>query len=561
MKKILSFFALLLLTVSLASCGGEVPAEEMVCQTLPEEAAAIPVISTEDIVKYSLVRSEDASDDLISAASDLYRELREISTDIRFKDDYYREDLPDYAMGEYEILVGATNRPESTAFIETLRTEDYGYTMQDGKIIIAGATDEYTAKAVSLFLRTIVNGDMSDGIFYSEEDDTIEIGSYPLDSLTIAGTPVQDFTIVYSEMGECSERLCAESLSSAIADVTGYVLEPVPYSTTDSTSDNANNILVGMTGDTPAYPNMADNESYIGVRGTTVQLGGNNATALLNAVNELAAMFEPTAKTIALELDEDNIYQFDNSALTAMSFNVLVSKMENDRIERVLQIIKNYLPDTFGVQEASPQWITLLDNEFGDLYGYVGEGRDGGNAGEYSAIFYNKTKFAVLDSGTKWLSDTPDKVSKVEESSLNRIFTYALLERIADGMQIMVVNTHFEHTSDAARDRQAAVLRDFLLEYTDDYPLVLTGDFNTTLGTNAYSIVLDGGVTDSSELADTTYLASTFTNFGAASTIIDFIFVTEDTITVNDYRVCDEKINGDFPSDHHPVIIEYIPVS
>jgi len=559
-KRYLSFFAAAVLLLSaLVSCGTGVP-EETVPET--EAADAVPEentvfrISMEDIIKYSLVRSEYASAELISAASDLYKALREISTDIRFKDDYFREDLPEYAMGEYEILVGATNRPESAAFIGTLRTEDCGYAVRDGKIIIAGATDEYTAKAVRRFLHDVVNGDTSDGVFYSEEDNFLETGSYPLDSLTIAGTPVQEYTIVYPENGDCSERLCAERLSSAIADVTGYLLEPVP----DGTSDNGNKILIGMTGETPAYPNMADNESYIGVRGTVVQLGGNSAAALLNAVSELTARFEPTAKNIALDLAADSITSFDNTALTAMSFNVWVSQMESPRIERVLKMIGNYLPDTFGVQEATHRWITTIDKEFGEMYGWVGEGRDGGSSGEYSAIFYNKSKFSVLDSGTKWLSDTPDKVSKVEESSLNRVFTYALLERLADGMRIMVVNTHFEHTSDTARERQAEVLREFLLEYTDEYPLVLTGDFNTTYNTEAFRIVTEGGVTDSMSIAAETEPGATFTSFGSANSIIDFIFVTERNITVSSYRVCNEKIDGDFPSDHHPVFIEYVPV-
>ena len=555
MTKIASFLAVLL-TLSLFSCGTDVPAETVSETESVTEENAVFLISMEDIVKYSLVRSEYASAELISAASDLYKELRNISKDIKFKDDYFREDLPEYAMGEYEILVGATNRPESAEFIRTLRTEDYGYVLRDGKILIAGADDEYTAKAVRKFLQDIVNGDTSDGVFYSEEDDTVELGSYPLDSLTIAGVPVQEFDIVYSGTGDCSERLCAERLSSAVADVTGYILTPVE----DGGSDNPNKILVGMTGDTPAYPNMAGNESYIGVRGTTVQLGGTNATALLNAVGELTAMFEPTAKTISLDLAEDSIYECDDTALTALSFNVWVSQMEAPRIARVLKMIRNYLPDTFGVQEATYSWIKQIDGEFGDLYGYVGEGRDGGTSGEYSAIFYNKNKFEVLESGTKWLSDTPDVVSKVEESSLNRVFTYALLRRLTDGMEIMVVNTHFEHTSDAARDRQAAVLRDFLLEYTDRYPLVLTGDFNTTYGSDAFDIVTDGGVTDSMSISAETEPGATFTSFGSASSIIDFIFVTEETVSVNSYRVCNEKIDGDFPSDHHPVFIEYVPV-
>ncbi|MBQ2278980.1 MAG: endonuclease/exonuclease/phosphatase family protein, partial [Clostridia bacterium] len=345
-------------------------------------------------------------------------------------------------------------------------------------------------------------------------------------------------------------------LSSAIADVTGYVLEPVP----DGAAVSEKVILIGMTGLTPAYPNIADDKSYIGVSGTVIQLGGNSAAALLNAVGELTAMFEPKSKNISLELTGDNFYPFDNSSLTAMSFNILYKMDDKARIERVYQIIKNYLPDTFGVQEATPQWMKLLSKEFGELYDFVGEGRDGGDSGEYSAVFYNKTKFELLDSGTKWLSDTPDRVSKVPESSLNRVFTYALLKRQADGLEIMAVNTHFDHTSDTARERQAEVLRDFLLEYTDKYPVILTGDFNTTTSTKAYKTVLAGGVTDAMDISEETLQGATFTSFGSANSVIDFVFVTEDTITVRDYRVCNEKIDGNFPSDHHPVLIEYIPV-
>ena len=151
-------------------------------------------------------------------------------------------------------------------------------------------------------------------------------------------------------------------------------------------------------------------------------------------------------------------------------------------------------------------------------------------------------------------------MSKVPESSLNRVYTYALLKRQADGLEIMIVNTHFDHTSDTARERQAEVLRDFLLEYTDRYPVVLTGDFNTTAGTKAFNTVLEGGVTDSMNISEEIEPGATFTSFGSANSVIDFVFVTEDKMTVRDYRVCNEKIDGDFPSDHHPVLIEYIPV-
>ena len=556
------FFAeLLLILFMFSSCGSSVTHENTSPESLTPNYPEVPSISWTDLSEYTLIRPEDASETVISSASALYKDLREINPEFSFRDDYYREDLPQYAMQDCEILIGETNRPESIEFINTLRTKDYGYVMQGQKIIISGQNDEYTAKAVELFMREIVQRDNTDGIFYSSEDDLLKSGSYPLESLSVSKnseeTLIQNFTIIYPEKDESFESFCAELLASAIADVTGYSLEII----SDSSEQRPYELLIGNTNRSYTELNLADNESCVTVKWDTIQFSGNTQAALLNAVREFSEIIQPhNAEHLTLAENRTYRFQFDTTALTAMSFNILCSKMDNDRIERVIQMITNYMPDTFGVQEATPQWIKLLDREFGDLYEYVGEGRDGGNSGEYSAIFYNKTKFTVMESGTKWLSDTPDKVSKVPESSLNRIFTYALLRRMSDDKDIMFVNTHFEHTSDKARERQAVVLQNFLLEYTDDYPLVLTGDFNTTYSSKAFDLVQQGNVSDSMTLSETTYPGPTFTNFGTANSIIDFIFVTPDTITVNDYRVCDEKINGNFPSDHHPVLIEYIPI-
>jgi endonuclease/exonuclease/phosphatase family metal-dependent hydrolase len=121
----------------------------------------------------------------------------------------------------------------------------------------------------------------------------------------------------------------------------------------------------------------------------------------------------------------------------------------------------------------------------------------------------------------------------------------------------MVVNTHFDHTSAEARSKQADVLVKFLKSVTD-YPIVLTGDFNCEATTGAYAKVISGGVVNSSDVADKRInKVATYTNYGAANKIIDFAFVSPNGLAVTSYKVCDERINGDFPSDHHPVLIEY----
>ena len=66
-----------------------------------------------------------------------------------------------------------------------------------------------------------------------------------------------------------------------------------------------------------------------------------------------------------------------------------------------------YDVDILGTQE-------VLHNQLEDLkqrlpeYGVIGVGReDGKEKGEYSALWYKKDRFNLLDSGYFWLSETP----------------------------------------------------------------------------------------------------------------------------------------------------------
>ena len=153
------------------------------------------------------------------------------------------------------------------------------------------------------------------------------------------------------------------------------------------------------------------------------------------------------------------------------------------------------------------------------------------------------------------MSATPDTVSKFKESSLNRVFTYAILLEKKTNTEIMVVNTHLEHTSAEARNLQVKVLMDFLKDYTQ-YPIVLTGDFNANPQSEVYKIVT-AQLADSAKIAQKSEEHYTFHNYGKASTFIDYAFVSQKNIAVSHYRVITEEMNGMLPSDHYALIIEY----
>ncbi|MBR6740323.1 MAG: endonuclease/exonuclease/phosphatase family protein [Clostridia bacterium] len=241
------------------------------------------------------------------------------------------------------------------------------------------------------------------------------------------------------------------------------------------------------------------------------------------------------------------------ATVKVMSFNIWVGGQRPERSEKVRRLIHSYSPDILGIQELDRAFNEEFpaDPILSRDYGCILQRRDG-ETGEANPIYYKKEVFDLVESGTRWLSDTPLTVSKFPQSSLNRIFTYAVLSCKADGSKLLAVNTHLDHRSEEARDLQAAVLADFINTY--DLPVVLTGDFNTSPDSNCYRIVSESGLVDSGRLLgdDRPF---TFTSFGNAAIIIDYVFTKNGAEAVW-CRVCNEQVEGEFPSDHHPVLAQ-----
>lgn len=252
--------------------------------------------------------------------------------------------------------------------------------------------------------------------------------------------------------------------------------------------------------------------------------------------------------------------------LKVMTFNIrlsLDSDKENswtNRKAEALELINYYHPDFFGVQEALPQQMTDIKNGLTN-YNSVGVGRDdGADKGEYSAIFYDTTKLKVLNSGTFWLSETPDKPSKGWDAAYNRICTYALFKIKKSGKKFWAFNVHFDHIGNEARKNSAKLILEKIKNFnTKNLPVVLTGDFNLTEDSEPIKIL-------SKNMNDAYYHSKTkpygpkgtFTAFDIMKPPkdrIDYIFVKD--FTVLNYRVInDRRENLLYPSDHFPVISE-----
>lgn len=238
-----------------------------------------------------------------------------------------------------------------------------------------------------------------------------------------------------------------------------------------------------------------------------------------------------------------------------MSYNILCygsgENVRENRIHKVIDTIKKYHPDSLGVQEATPEWMTDLKRFLTD-YDCVGIGRDDGkNEGEHSAIFYLKDKYEVIDSGNFWLSETPDIPSFGWDAKIKRICTWAKFKNKETGKCHAHVNVHLDHISFQAQMNGAKMV--MKKAETFDVPTFVTGDFNVNQGEEVYNEMIKFSLKDSKFVAEDTMDNITFNNFTETGTItIDYVFVSKD-VKVKKYRVVTDKIDGNYPSDHFPV--------
>lgn len=255
------------------------------------------------------------------------------------------------------------------------------------------------------------------------------------------------------------------------------------------------------------------------------------------------------------------------SQVTIMSYNIrldLESDGENRWDNRKQMLGRQLLfhePDFMGVQEALHHQMLYLDSIM-EHYNYTGSARDDGKqAGEYSAIFYNSSKYKAIKEGTFWLSQTPDKVSLGWDAACRRVCTYGLFENIATSQKIWVFNTHLDHVGNIARTESTKLILQKIKEVNkDNHPVVLTGDFN--LDENSESIqLLSAHLQDSKKIANLTFGPSgTFNAFEFHKPVtrrIDYIFASKD-IRVTKYAVLSESKDCRYPSDHHPVFAEIV---
>lgn len=261
--------------------------------------------------------------------------------------------------------------------------------------------------------------------------------------------------------------------------------------------------------------------------------------------------------------------------LRVMTFNIRFDTPSDgvnawpNRRDWVAGLIRFHGADAVGVQEALAHMLAELDARLPG-FARVGVGRSDGRAGgEFSAILYRTSRLELLDSGTFWLSPTPEVAgSKGWDAAYERVATWARFRDRRTGCRHLHVNTHFDHEGERARQESARLIRRRAAQLAGGDPVVVTGDLNANPTSAPYGILTRDTVDGAAGPLHDAYATSRDGHYGPTSTWTEFRAIEPGTridyvlvspgVAVLTHAILPDSWDGRFPSDHLPVVADVV---
>ena len=253
----------------------------------------------------------------------------------------------------------------------------------------------------------------------------------------------------------------------------------------------------------------------------------------------------------------------DTGTIRVMSSNVrcinttdLGKKSWFYRADLIIKNIENQTPSIIGFQEVTKKQYAYL-TECLTGFDSVIEYRDNAKNTEGCPIFYRTDCYKLIDKGSFWLSETPEKMSRDWGSACYRICSYVILEDLSSQKQFVVFNTHLDHISDEARIKGIGVVLDKIAQF-GGLPSMIMGDFNAEEGSTTYNNVTKDFL-DAKYQLENPMISCTFQDFGKDldHECLDYFMISKTGIKVEDYKVVTDTYDGVYPSDHFPIFAEF----
>lgn len=272
--------------------------------------------------------------------------------------------------------------------------------------------------------------------------------------------------------------------------------------------------------------------------------------------------------------------QKQQQKLRLMTYNMLYNAQDAEdkllpkhrwekRKPRLLEYLFYAKADIIGSQELQEDQVQEVMNALGHLYGHYGEKtRQNEGRTDINAIFFNKNRIELIEAKT-----IPYKDDKYQNA-----FTCCYFKDKVSNKKFFVLNTKLSWGSPDRRLAEAIQLIEFANRLPAQEPIIVLGDFNIyPFILHQRNIFFDGDyitqVLTSKNLQDAK-VQSAFGHFGPLSSItnskdtlepfigpqlvgflLDHIFVN-DKVDVFTHGIDTAKVNGEYPSDHFPVIAD-----
>jgi endonuclease/exonuclease/phosphatase family metal-dependent hydrolase len=266
--------------------------------------------------------------------------------------------------------------------------------------------------------------------------------------------------------------------------------------------------------------------------------------------------------------------------IRVVSYNVLCNITEYKiapenwwkfRCPLVLGLLEEMQPDVFGVQELYGSQLEDIFPSLEKTYEFFSRDK---SSGEMNGIFYRKERFELVNSIVYQLRDCSG-------FAMSDTVTFVQLRDKKTNKKFAVFNTHLEFYEIDERDSQARFIIEKMGELSKEMPVLLMGDLNTFPGRLDLEklpfydgdyirrLFAKAGLMDARECSLLGHFGpiSTFTNEGHDPTpfkgtgtpgvFLDHFYVS-DAITILSHGVQAGTINGHFPSDHMPILIDLL---
>ena len=295
LKRLLAMLlALVMLTSMLASCADRDGEGDGTSETTEIADPSKIGIMVNGVTEYVMIYDADISEDtLYSIQNILDRWSKQNGMSFELKSDKEASEVADVAK---EIVIGNTNRPESSEAKGKIRTKEYivYYDADSTRVVINSEREVELSEALSYFFRTWADTNTK-SIILAPDSFYIDYQNFSIQSITVGGVNIMEYRVVIPSDADLLTKYAAFTLVDHINNYLGVELEIVK----DNKKEQQYEILIGDT-------NRAASDTGVSLSGAQYVLMQSGDKLVMQGTGVYAAAGVGTFVSKYLLPDADN---------------------------------------------------------------------------------------------------------------------------------------------------------------------------------------------------------------------------------------------------------------